>query len=124
MLFASTPASPHADRVYTRAEQLVCALVTLETVACFAVPMLTLAMGTVYAPILVASAFGTLAHWRPLTEFVLGWIGVVGIWRLLNLLWERPRPDTRPGLTLSSVGAAARHLLSPRRQMGRAEWCC
>ena len=104
VLFASTLEPTAADRAQTRNEQLVCALVTLETVGCFAIPMVTLAMGTVYSPVLVASAFGKLAAWRPLAEFVLGWLGVVGIWRLLNLVWERPRSDPRPWLTLSFVG--------------------
>lgn len=82
-----------------------------------------LAMALLYSPVLVAMAFGSLASWRPLSEFVLGWFGVVGIWRLLNLVWERPTTDTNPRLTLSLVvcGCAASLLQATANGPGGVE---
>jgi hypothetical protein len=40
---------------------------------------------------------------------VLGWAGLVGIARLLHLVWNRPHPDSRRWLTLAAIacGSAA-----------------
>ena len=105
-----------------RAHLRLCGVVTLETMACFAVPTAALAMGTVYSPFVVLAAISYLAAWRPLALLVLGWAGLIGVLRLLHLLWNRPQRDARRWLTLSSVacGSAASILHGVTVWMGDA----
>ncbi len=95
-----------------RAHLRLCGIVTLETMACFAVPAVALVVGTVYSPILFLAAVADSTAswaWRPLAMFVFGCAGLVGVGRLLRLVWNRPQPDSRRWLTLSGIacGSAA-----------------
>jgi hypothetical protein len=97
-------------------------IVTLEVIACFAIPVLALVGATVFAPIMLGAAIAW-GYWQePLALLLLGWAGVAGVGRLLQLLWTPSPPDSRRWLTLSGTacGCAASILRGVAIWMHRA----
>ncbi|MEO5820416.1 MAG: hypothetical protein ABIT71_07895 [Vicinamibacteraceae bacterium] len=113
------PAADPQERAHLR----LCGMVTLETIACFAIPAIALMVGSVYSPIFFLAALADPeSGWRPLALFVLGMAGFVGVGRLMHLLWNGPQPDARRWLTLSTIacGCGASLLHGATLWMGNA----
>jgi hypothetical protein len=89
-----------------RAHLRLCGIVTLETMACFALPVVALVASAAFSPFMLTVALldpRSPWSWRPLALVVLGCAGFVGIGRLLHLVWNRPQRDARRWLTLLTI---------------------